>query len=348
MQKSELSRRKVLSALGVAGSTGAVLGSSVTALFSDTEEMTDNSLAAGGIDLAVEWNLDGGGSGSSTGDTTLPIPITNNNVGGDPDVVADLVVSLPGPQNNPAYPWFRLGCPAATGLADDLEVAVSYRGGGTIAEGSLVSVANQLRNGEPLNPEGTVVPADQRDCLKPGETINLVLTANLPAWYVGEETLSVAFEFDAEQCRHNDGIPSPYPERPVCPDPPVEAENRAISFIAFCSEVAEPNPEITSINAIDDDGDPTSVDWQTDADVRYVVVKAATHMTIYDYSEETVQSGTATPWDEDAFEIVEKGTDVYGSGDESIPCSVAERVVTGDATEQFEGTQVKFEYEDGA
>ncbi|WP_340100081.1 hypothetical protein [Salinibaculum salinum] len=298
--------------------------------------------------MAVEWNLDGGDSGSSTGSTTLPLSITDTNAGGDPDVVAELVVSLPGSQNNPAYPWFRLECPGATGLAEDLEMAVTYSDGGTIAEGSLVSVANQLRNSAPLNPDGTVVSADQRDCLTPGETINLVLTANLPDWYVGEESLSVTFEFAAEQCRHNDGEASPYPERPACPDPPDEPANKAISFIAFCSGATDPNPEITDINAVDDDGDPTSVDWQTDADVRYVIVKTATYITIYDYSEETAQSGTAAPWDEDAFKTVEKGTGVYGPGDESTPCSVAERVVTDDTTEQFEGTQVTFEYEGGA
>ena len=52
-EKYELSRRKALAALGTIGVAGAGAGMGTSALFSDTEEFTNNQLTAGTLDMAV-------------------------------------------------------------------------------------------------------------------------------------------------------------------------------------------------------------------------------------------------------------------------------------------------------
>lgn len=345
MKESKLSRRKVLSAIAAAGSTGAVLGSGTAAKFHDTEELTTNTLAAGVVDMAVTWETDNGDSGSSLGGTALPITITDETVNGNPDVVVDLTVSLPGAENNPVYPWLQLSCPEQSRLAGDLHVTLSYRGGDEIESGSLFEVASELRSGIPLSPNGTNLDANQRDCLESDGTVDLVLTVDLPETYAGRESLSLEFHVHATQCRHNDGTTSPYPDFDgKCPEPPTDSDKKGISFIGFCSS-NNPEPELVSVNSTTDTGQPVSVDWETGTDVRAVVIKAGRYLTIYDYSDEMATSGTATPNDNDAAAYISTDDDAYKKGDESTPCTVAQRVIDGNTDATFDGTQVKFEYE---
>ncbi len=339
MEQSGLNRRKVLSALAAAGSTGAVFGSGTAAIFFDTEETTDHTQATGVIDLAVDWALDDGSeSGSSEGRATLPLRFTDDSL----EAEADLTVSL-SESSNPAYPWLRLGCPAASTLAEDLKVTLSYKDRDTIAKGTLRSVADDLRNGVPLTPSGVVDPGNQRACLQPDEDIELELEAKLPDTYAGQESLSVVMDFQALQCRYNDGTTSPYATRSECPVPP-ENSTKAISFIAFCAD-DDPDPELVAVNSRNDDGKPLSVDWETDTDVRAVVVKAGPYLTIYDYSGRTITSGTAMPKDDDATAHISTDDGAYDNGDEAIACTVAERVIEDDDDATFEGTQIKFDYD---
>lgn len=49
----ELTRRKILGAAGAVGVAGAGAGVGTTALFSDQESFTSNSIAAGTLDMSV-------------------------------------------------------------------------------------------------------------------------------------------------------------------------------------------------------------------------------------------------------------------------------------------------------
>ena len=51
----ELSRRKILASVGAVGAAGAGVGLGTSALFSDTEGFSNNSITAGTLDLKVDW-----------------------------------------------------------------------------------------------------------------------------------------------------------------------------------------------------------------------------------------------------------------------------------------------------
>jgi predicted ribosomally synthesized peptide with SipW-like signal peptide len=54
--KLELSRRKILGSVGAVGAAGAAAGLGTSALFSDEESFTNNSITAGTLDLKVSWD----------------------------------------------------------------------------------------------------------------------------------------------------------------------------------------------------------------------------------------------------------------------------------------------------
>jgi len=51
----ELSRRKILAGMGAVGAAGAGAGIGTSALFSDTEQLENNQLTAGQLDLKMDW-----------------------------------------------------------------------------------------------------------------------------------------------------------------------------------------------------------------------------------------------------------------------------------------------------
>ena len=57
-QKLELSRRKILGATGAVGAAGAAAGLGTSALFSDEESVTNNSIEAGTLDLIVDYTTE--------------------------------------------------------------------------------------------------------------------------------------------------------------------------------------------------------------------------------------------------------------------------------------------------
>ena len=54
-KRIELTRRKVLASVGAVGLAGAGAGMGTSALYSDTESIEDNTIAAGTLDLEVDW-----------------------------------------------------------------------------------------------------------------------------------------------------------------------------------------------------------------------------------------------------------------------------------------------------
>jgi len=71
----ELSRRKILGAAGAIGIAGAGAGMGTSALFSDEESFTNNSIEAGTLDLVIDYvttvTQDGVSTGSTTNDGTI-------------------------------------------------------------------------------------------------------------------------------------------------------------------------------------------------------------------------------------------------------------------------------------
>jgi predicted ribosomally synthesized peptide with SipW-like signal peptide len=92
----ELSRRKILGTLGAVGAAGASAGLGTSALFSDTEEIENNSLTAGVLDLQVDWeeHYYNGQASPDNGETVESLRL----VDGSADVDSD-EVGLPDPQN---------------------------------------------------------------------------------------------------------------------------------------------------------------------------------------------------------------------------------------------------------
>ncbi|MFC7133593.1 MULTISPECIES: SipW-dependent-type signal peptide-containing protein [Salinibaculum] len=336
MGKSELSRREVLSGLAVAGGTGAFVSGGTLALFSDEEVFANNSVTVGIVDLEVDWALDSGESGSSEGDVTIPIEITEENRAGE----ITMTVSVDD-DSNPVYAWLGSLCPdPAADFINDLQVTLSYKDGETIADGTLLEVTDGLQDGEALTPEGRVTDPENRECLQSSDPIELVFEWSLPE-YKGDDDTSVTFRFYGRQCRHTDGTANPFSQNPPECEAPDEPRVKSISYIAFCTdgEVTDPSEDITdyidAITTVNDDGEPIEVEWSTDYPVDYVVVRAGDYMWIYDYADVEKTAGTAgTIADQDG---VIKYDDEPGEA--SSPCEVAARETGG----SFDGTQIKIQ-----
>jgi hypothetical protein len=289
MSDNQLSRRKVLGALATTGGAGALVGTGTGALFTDEETFTDDGIrtstsVAGTVDLEI--------------DDTVP---------DDRDEVIYDVELPDGGNNNPAYVWFRADCPEEKELdlacATSITVEVECDGKTVpVASGSVRDVFNALRNGRLLCGGDTA-------CLEVGEIQTLEIRITDVEEYDGDaDTLTFDLEFYGEQCRYNTGTKNPFDDRgecDECPDPRQE-----LSYVAFCAEGADekPEPEITEVNARNDDG-PTSVDWTINngVDIDYVVAKTGQggsneEYIVYDYSDpsESVTNGTAAVGDDDA------------------------------------------------
>jgi hypothetical protein len=276
MKEIEISRRQVLATVGTAGGAGALTGSGAAAYLSENVSFTRNEILSGSIDLRVDWDVDDGDAGSSEGDVTVPIELTDENRSG----TATFDVLLPDDgSNNPAYGWFRMTCPEITELVTDLEVALSYacnRSTIDIAAGTLCEVAEDLRNGLALDPEcDPDVDPTGRKCLQPGEPVTLVLEWELGDGFKGKDETALTFDFVASQCRYRDGTENPFPEAQSCDCP----DGHAISWVAFCGEYGEPYDE-------DDFEFDVTVDTLTLHDapdtLDSVVLKYATYIRVFE------------------------------------------------------------------
>lgn len=220
----QLSRRRLLTALAGTGAVGAMTGGVAGAVLRDRETFARSDLVAGALDMRVDWET-ATDAGSGDGAVTLPLGTLAPGDRG----TADLTVSVPqtgGAANNPAYVWLRSSCPSPSSALDDaLEVRLSYldcRTGRTrllVGPASLRDLANDLRNGRPLSADlfPGADPGEQ-SCVEPGSPLCLRLAYELPADYVGDETVSLTWELVATQCRHDDGTTNPFVDsaRPPC------------------------------------------------------------------------------------------------------------------------------------
>jgi predicted ribosomally synthesized peptide with SipW-like signal peptide len=343
MSEREFTRRSVLAGATAAGVLGSIGGGTV-ALLNDRESFSDR-ITSGILDLNVEWSVDGEESGDSEGVVPAPIEVTED----DPSGAATLTPRLPGGENNPAYVWLRTTCPDPALPATALQVELSYENGGVIiGPTSLLSFADTLRNGIPLDPDGDAqVAVGDQGCLSSDQDFDLRFRWWLDEDFSDEARTAFAFEFVGGQCRHADGTSNPFDTVESCD------AGHALSFLAFGTDSdvddTEIDPVIRGVNSWDEDG-PVSVDWGTDAEVDYVVAYFGStlgpQMTIYDYRDRDFKTrGTATAGDPGAA-ITAYDVEKPSGGKQSAaakPCEVADRLLDGNGSFSLEAT-TKLEY----
>jgi predicted ribosomally synthesized peptide with SipW-like signal peptide len=232
--KLELSRRKILGAAGAVGIAGAGAGLGTSALFSDEESFTNNTITAGTLDLIVDWETEYDGPGA--------VQTSSGTLNGDPAVLVDLGDVKPGDTgrwkfcfrvvDNPAYLWMggelsendengqtepeedvditdgSLGTDKGE-LGDTIQATLSYEGGPDITSGSLKSVLEELQFGVPLDGDPST---SQRDCYPTSGGSCVVVDWEVPASVgnkIQSDKIKFGLQFFAQQCRNNDGTTNP-------------------------------------------------------------------------------------------------------------------------------------------
>lgn len=312
-------------------------------MLNDRESFRER-ITSGILDLNVQWSVDGEVSGDSEGVVPAPIKVTED----DPSGAATFTPRLPGTENNPAYVWLRTTCPDPALPATALQVELSYENGGVIiGPTSLLSFADTLRNGIPLDPDGDAqVALGDQACLSSDKDFDLRFRWWLDDDFSDEAKTSFAFEFVGRQCRHANGRTNPFDSVESC------NAGHAISFLAFGtdSEVAdtEIDPAIHGVNSSDEDG-PVSVDWKTAVEVDYVVAYFGStlgpQMTIYDHRDQNSKTqGIATAGDPGAaISAYDVQKSQGGPSEAAKPCEVADRLLDGNDSFSLEAT-TKLEY----
>jgi predicted ribosomally synthesized peptide with SipW-like signal peptide len=322
---------------GATGGAGALVGRGTTALLSDEETFTGNSIKA---------------SENTAGIVDLEVDVENLQKA---DGIKYSINIPEGVNNNPSYIWVRAKtCPTPESVADKIEVELrveceSQTQDYEIGSGDLIAVVNGLRDGQQL--KCTNNGGDR--CFQPGENVDLVLEVTAVDDEI-TDSIEFQFEFYGDQCRYNTDAKNPFDSSPDCGTP-----QNAVSFIAFCSELGDSLAQSSVMVAVQDsDGnnDPLEVGWETDSPVDYVVVKSGQNFTIYDYRNDNTSSGTVVSGgdqDADFYGRVSGGAkngfteDPGGSGTgnsaSSVPCELAADIV-GNGDFPDGGTSYKLEW----
>jgi hypothetical protein len=311
MNEPELSRRKILSSLAVAGGAGSLVGGGTgafvtNALFSDSETFAGNT-------IQTSENVGG----------VVDMDVTLEELDGEDGV--RYRISLPeatsGSKNNPAYIWLRtLTCPEPEGLAERILIApkISYDGGDSYYEifgetKSVQEALNGIRTGINLGQwadEPCLQPGDEWLIEVPVESVepeqsnsgNNGNSGNSGGSTKGEPQLDFELEFHGQQCRYQSGSENPFEPSSVIADCDSDDGKNAISFIAFCAGETDLTGAIESgdltVTKSKDGGEPLAVEWESDEAVETVVVKAGRNIENFyiDGSKQgTVEVGTGEP-----------------------------------------------------
>jgi predicted ribosomally synthesized peptide with SipW-like signal peptide len=191
-QNNDLSRRALLGSLGTVGTAGAVFGTGTSSLFTDREVFGRSVVEAGLLDLLVSWD----GGTSEDGDASLTIDLTD----GSGSAVVSVAHAVE--ESNPVRVWLRTTCP--TGPADTVYVTASYVcSDEVIASGTLLNVANKLRNGIRLDPDCDTTAG----CLPSGGELDIEFDWEFVETddYNGNnpENVELQLQFRGKQCRNN-------------------------------------------------------------------------------------------------------------------------------------------------
>jgi hypothetical protein len=323
----DLNRRNVLAGMAAVGGSGALVGGTTGALFSDEATFGNDTISAstsvsGVVDIQVETETESDPPSVSYGVT---LPDGGNN-------------------NNPSYVWVRTSeCPSSIGLANALSVELRVEcndGSSTIGSGTLTEVLTST-----ALTEGTLLCEDG-GCFQPGEQQTLVLeVTGVADQYQGSDSVEFELEFYGQQCRYTAATENPFaPASAIgeCEPTTALSQSHAISFIAFCSrDGSDFDARIEEVLATDAYGNPTSVRWNTGSGnhADYVVVKAGQQFTIYDYTNVRYDNGVAT--------VGDSGAEFNGTAPNSRssePCRLATDKV-GDEEFPASGTHTKLEYD---
>lgn len=224
-----LTRRRVLYALGAAGTAGAVGGGRTAAYFQDDERYSA-TLTAGSLDLALECQSDGCRVDGDSVRVVLP-DLLPGQTGSE-----QISLSLSG---NPGWLWVSGSCPE-TGLADALDVTVTYDRGCDGATGTFVDTVDKSRTGQLTGTlrevllELRAVLRLGTECLLPGERVCVTFDWEFPneSGVEAHEGTAIDFElgFHTRQCRHDDGSVPPVSPEP-CPEGRTTTDTHGISYI---------------------------------------------------------------------------------------------------------------------
>lgn len=351
MSGGPLSRRRVLAALATVGAAGSISGFGTGAVLSDRER-GDNAIAAGALDLTVDFEvLDGprGPRGSAVhadGSSRVLLPIPALDRGDAGAVLVTLALPpLEGTVNNPAYVWLRSVCPDPTStLPDHLAVSLWYAdcetgarldGGQLTPSGAtLREVAEALLDGVPLDGAGRAgtAPGSQA-CL--ADELCLRVEYELDETYVGDQTAALALDFVAVQCRHDDGRASPFPPAAVdaCDPPEQRPKLPAISYV----EVTFRDADGTRTGKIEDAHAFAPGTYPLAADPAVDLVVLSTFPTAGEAQYVSFALDAPDGDDPDILKVVVKsgsGANVYYAADEGVPC------IAGAETKSHTDTEV--------
>jgi hypothetical protein len=220
MSKQELSRRKVLAGLGTAGGASAFLGSGASALLTDEESFSNNSIQVS-TSVAGELELDVRPNPNET-----EVSFLNN----ETITMPGWDVLLPDTSGNtPAYVWLGLkNCPTPPDCAEKIYPTLSVECNGETEkllnnDKNLIEFANELRSGIPLDPDCDTTVSGQQACFDKGQEVRVIFEWGVqgPVGDCSGVQIPLEFEFHAKQCRYNDGSDNPFPEVKSCEDGPM-------------------------------------------------------------------------------------------------------------------------------
>jgi hypothetical protein len=237
-----LSRRQLLAAMTAVGATGGFVGLSTGASLFDRERF-DGTFVTGIVDLVVASSVNGASERLVDGDR-FTLDLGELEPGDEGQVDLRLLLPETGNEaspNNPAYPWFRPSCIAASGtLVDDLRMTLRYVDCATGDIGAVVVPWSSLREFVETFREGFALDGRSRPNRQPGnqacldDPVCLRLDYALRDSFEGQGDVRVDIDFVAAQCRNHAGEENPFAGTPGrrCDDPPEEQPDyKGISFI---------------------------------------------------------------------------------------------------------------------
>lgn len=304
-----LSRRQILAAATATGALGAVGTGGTGAFFTDSAEFTDNTLAAGTLDLEVCWESDGSVTCPDPAGSGLSLDMDSLSPGASG--TGTISVSVPDRESaNPAWLWARSVCPTedhACGLGYAVKLDLWYDldcdggpdgdppvvvDGTELTDVSLCRVRKLLAGGLPVDArpgasDEEIVP------FQPGTEVCIGVSWQVTDTYCPPSRASLPLDFKAVQRRHNPDPSWPSAECEVTCGEGCNEECYPASFITFCQ--AESGKSALSKHDVEHlSWTEETITFRLQQVVDSVVLYAGGTFEVFDLSEgESFASGTS-------------------------------------------------------